>query len=63
MPFTGAAGERLGFVLTDQAVGADAKINAPILRHGIVKVDNLPVEFDVPASEGNFTFVGGSGNP
>lgn len=69
VPFTGAEGERLGFVLTDQAVGADAKINAPILRHGIVKVDNLPVEFEIPASSpGEFSFVGGSvaggsGNP
>ena len=49
-------------------MGADAKINAPILRHGIVKVANLPVEFVVPESEGNFTFIGGSsdggsGNP
>lgn len=60
VPFTGAEGERLGFVLTDQKVGVDEKINAPVIRHGIVKVDKLPVSFTAPADEGNFSFVGGN---
>lgn len=60
VPFTGAAGERLGFVLTDQKADADAYVNAPVLRHGIVKVANLPVDFVIPAdAPGEFSFVGG----
>jgi len=57
VPFTGGSGERLGFVLTDQVVGVDEKINAPVLRHGIVKVDKLPVEFVAPENPEGFSFV------
>lgn len=58
LPYTGAVGERLGFLLTDQRVIGTADINAPILRHGIINVDNLPVAFTVPAADSNFVFVG-----
>lgn len=63
-PWTGAAGEKLGFVLTDQQAvdpktgNAYATAPAAVLRHGIVNVDHLPVAFTIPTAAGNFTFVG-----
>ena len=56
VPWAGTG--RLGFVVTDQRVVGTADINAPILRHGIINVDNLPVAFTVPAADSNFVFVG-----
>lgn len=58
-PYTGAAGERLGFVFTDQRVTGE-DIPAPVLRHGIVKADRVPGDFTVPASAPGFVFVGGT---
>lgn len=59
-PWTGGAGEALGFVLFDQPVATgDAKFAVPVLRHGIVRVNKLPVDFTAVDSA-NFTFVGGA---
>ncbi len=60
-PWTAAAGEKLGFLLTDQATDGVADIPAPILRHGIVKTARLPIAFTAPAegAEGaeGFTYI------
>jgi hypothetical protein len=56
-PWTGGEGEVLGFVFTDQPCTATtADFAAPILRHGLVKVDNLPIAFTVVAAPG-FAFI------
>lgn len=69
VPWDGGDGGALGFVFTDQSV-ADAgdTIQAPILRHGIINVRHLPVDFTPPTAGGAFTFVGtaaddGGGEP
>lgn len=61
-PWTGAAGEALGFVLFDQPVAdGDATFAVPVVRHGIVRVNKLPVSFTAPTGGvPNFTFVGGA---
>lgn len=61
-PYADAAGARLGFLFTDQATDGSTDIPAPIFRHGIVKVDNLPGNFTIPAtgSAAGFVFVGGN---
>lgn len=43
-PWTDAAGEVLGFVVFDRKVGADPKVNVPVLRHGIINKAHLPGE-------------------
>lgn len=59
-PWTGGEGQQLGFVLTDQPVVGGADIPAPIFRHGIVKVDRLPVDFTAPdAGAAGFVFIEG----
>lgn len=63
VPFADAAGAQLGFLLTDQATDGVTDIPAPILRHGLVKLDKLPgAAFTAPAtgSAAGFTFVGGA---
>lgn len=61
-PYTGADGEKLGYVLTDQRVVGTQDFGAPILRHGIINISNLPIDHvtdgDAKAEQG-FTFVGG----
>lgn len=42
-PFTGVAGEQLGFLVTDQATDGVSKLAVPALVHGAVKADRLPV--------------------
>ena len=61
-PWTGAAGEALGFVLFDQSVDAsDAKFGVPVIRPRIIRHTKLPVTFYVPADVvPNVTFVGGA---
>lgn len=61
-PWTGAAGEALGFVLFNQSVDAgDAKFAVPVIRHGIIRYAKLPVAFTAPAGGvPNFIFVGGA---
>lgn len=58
-PFTGADGEELGFVLTDQAVVGTGDFGAPVLRHGIINVSNVPGTFEAPAAAAGFVFVSG----
>ena len=42
-PYTGAAGEKLGFLYTDQTTDGTTPIGAPVLTHGIIRKDKLPV--------------------
>ncbi|UEJ84005.1 hypothetical protein Bra3105_06745 [Brachybacterium halotolerans subsp. kimchii] len=49
-----------GFVLGDHSV-KDGDDTAAIVWHGLIVVENLPVEgFTVPADKGAFTYVGGT---
>lgn len=58
-PWTGAEGEVLGFVLFDQSVDdADAKFAVPVIRHGLIRTNKLPVDF-TPVVAAGFVFVGG----
>ena len=59
-PWTGAAGEVLGFVLFDQAVAGQAKFSVPVILHGRVRTGRLPVAFTVPTSATAFVFNTGS---
>lgn len=59
-PWTGATGEKLGFVLTDQSVDNQTKIPAPILRHGLVKTARLPITWKdatTASDAAGFTFI------
>lgn len=60
-PWTAAAGEKLGFLLTDQSTDGVADFAAPILRHGLIKTARLPIAFTAPAegAEGaeGFTYI------
>lgn len=60
-PYTGVAGETLGYVLTDQQVVGTADFGAPVLRHGIINVSKLPIAHvaTTGASTEGFSFVGG----
>lgn len=50
----------IGFVLGDHSV-KDGDASVAIVWHGLIIVDNLPVEgFSVPATAGAFTYVGGT---
>lgn len=57
--WTGAEGEKLAFILTDQAAPAAGSSTAvPVIRHGFVKVHRLPVDFTPPAAGAeSFTFI------
>lgn len=59
-PWTDADGEVLGFVLFDQQVpNGDAQFAIPVLRHGTVRLNKLPVEITTATgSADNFVFVG-----
>ena len=60
-PFTGADGEKLGFILFDQPVTAgDETFAVPVVLHGRVRVSRLPVDFTVPADAPGFIFNEGS---
>lgn len=57
-PAGGAAPE--GFVIGDHSV-KDGDALVPVLWHGRIKTQNLPVDtFVVPAEPGAFTYVGGN---
>lgn len=60
-PYTGVAGEKLGYLLTDQSVVGSQDFGAPILRHGIINIPNLPIAHveTTGASTEGFSFVGG----
>lgn len=60
-PWTGVAGETLGFVLFDRPVDGQAKMGVPVLFHGRVRTKRLPVTFTVPTAGAHlFTFNTGS---
>ena len=57
VPYDGT-GQFEGFLLTDQSVqDVDGTINVPLLDHGRVKVNNLPVEFAPPAPADDATTI------
>lgn len=49
-PWTGASGEKLGFLFTDQATDGVEDLNVPIFRHGIVKTARLPIAWVAPSA-------------
>lgn len=50
----------VGFVIGDHSV-KDGDAVVPVLWHGLIKTQNLPVEtFTVPAEPGSFTYIGGN---
>lgn len=57
---SGGAEVLAGFLRTSQHVtGATGeKVNAPILQHGMVNVDWLPISLTVPTGVKQFTFTG-----
>ena len=58
VPAGGAAPQ--GFVIGDHSL-AGGNTAVPVLWHGRIKADNLPVEnFVVPAEPGAFVYVGGT---
>lgn len=61
-PWADAEGAQLGFVLFDVPVNGTEDLNVSVLRHGLVKIDQLPQAFTVPAtgSAAGFTFIDGS---
>ena len=52
-PFTGGAGEKLGFVLFDVPTDGVTDIAAAVLLHCIVKTSKLPVTTNLPATAPN----------
>ncbi|GGO59107.1 hypothetical protein GCM10010910_01290 [Microbacterium nanhaiense] len=62
-PYTGAEGEQLGYLLTDQKVHGTEDLGVPVLRHGIINISKLPIAHvatgDGTAATAGFTFVGG----
>ena len=58
-PFTGAAGEKLAFLYTDQNVVGTKKFAAPVLAHGTIKTGRLPITFIAPTDPTQFVFRGG----
>ena len=50
----------VGFVVGDHSV-KDGDAVVPVLWHGLIKTQNLPVDtFTVPAEPGPFTYLGGN---
>lgn len=60
-PYTGVAGEQLGYILFDQAVVGDADFAVPVLRHGIINKAKLPIahKANTGADTSGFTIIGG----
>lgn len=54
VPYEGTG--ELRFVIGDHSITGGNK-TVPLLWHGRILVDNLPVELDAPAEPGQFTFV------
>ena len=61
-PYADGAGAVLGFLFTDQVTDGTTDIPSPIFRHGMVKLDKLPIDLTVPAtgSAAGFVFIGGA---
>lgn len=59
-PWTGAAGEVLGFLFGDAATDGVEDLNVPIFRHGGINTNHLPVKTGLPtAAPAGFFFVTG----
>jgi hypothetical protein len=59
VPWTATETERLGFLFTDQTIDLN-NLNdfaAPALRHGTIKVANLPITFATVPADGAFVFI------
>lgn len=56
---TGAE-DLVGFLVTDQPAGPNGNGSWPLLDHGRIRVDRLPVSFAAPAAAGLFTYYDGS---
>ena len=60
-PYTGVAGELLGFVLRDQPTNGVADEPTAIVVHGLIKTTFLPLSTNLPASApSGFVFIGGN---
>lgn len=61
-PWTGAAGEELGFLPSDKEVpvGDDEGFTTAVLRHGTIRAGQLPqpLPADPAGNDGHFIFVG-----
>lgn len=56
VPYTGGVGQNLrGFVIGDQPLDGTAVV--PVLWTGRIVVDNLPVDFTVPDTPGQFVYA------
>lgn len=49
-----------GFLVTDQPAGVNGNASWPMLDHGRIRTDRLPVAFTAPTAAGAFTFYDGS---
>lgn len=60
LPYTGAEGEVLGFLLTDQLIkSSEDTFAAPVFRHGTVNVSKLPVDLPAGTADAHFVLVEG----
>lgn len=59
VPWTGGALEQLGFLFTDQTIDLNNLVDfaVPVLRHGTIKVANLPVALPATPADGAFVFI------
>lgn len=59
LPWTGASGEQLGFVLTNRPIVSGQKTACPVIRHGIIRTSRLPKALATGSgSTAGFVFVG-----
>lgn len=49
-----------GFLVTDQPAGPNGNASWPMLEHGRIRTERLPVAFTAPATPGLFTFYVGT---
>lgn len=60
-PYTGGAGEKLGYLMGDKAMNGDEKINATALFHGSIRTAYLPVQEGHPTeAPAGFYFTEGA---
>lgn len=53
VPFTGGAGEKLGFLMGDHPTDGVEDINVAVLLHGSIRTNFLPVKTGLPAQAPN----------
>ena len=60
LPFTGAAGEKLGFIVGDHETDGVEDRSIAVLTHGMIKTSLLPVTANLPATApAGFYFTSG----